>query len=200
VFYIGESLGADMVLRVASTRPDLVSGLILSSPAIKSRKCLFTVPNIPAEGACIAVNYRHKVDMAPYIRRFSSEDPDIRKEILEDPLTRQRLSAYELLRTLHTARATLPQAAKIPQHIPVLIIQGNQDRTLKANAVVLLLERLRCTDQTVKWFPGRGHVLLETAHLQPMVVETITAWLQQHAKAQQAALSILEHPHAVKLD
>jgi acylglycerol lipase len=196
IYCIGESLGASMVLRLASSRPDLVSGLILSSPAIKSRKCIFTVPNIPAEAASIAVNCRHKIDMAPYIRRFSSEDPVIRKEILDDPLTRQSLNAFELLRTLKTVRGTMPQVAKIPQQIPILIIQGNADRTLKANAVVLLLERLRCTDQTVKWFPARGHVLLETAHLDPSMMQTISGWLNQHVMAGQPAISAAEHSQA----
>jgi acylglycerol lipase len=192
VFYIGESLGADMVLRLAGARPELVSGLVLSSPAIRGRKTLAIVPSLPAEAAMVSVNYRHKVDMAPYIKRFSSEDPVIRQEILEDPLTRQSLSAFELLRTLRTVRGTLTKAAKIPQNIPVLIIQGNEDRTLRANAVVLLLEKLRCTDQTVKWFPGKGHVLLETAHLQPTILQTVEGWLHQHAHGT-STVSAAEH-------
>lgn len=180
VFLIGESLGADIVIRVASTHPGMVNGLVLSSPAIKHR--LVVLPRMLAEAGLLMANPRRQIDLSPYIKYASSEDPRVRNEILNDPLARKNLSVRELLKSLATMKATLGFVRRISPATPVLVIQGNADRTLKANAVVLLLSRLKSTDQTVKWFPHSGHVLLETAYLQPFALETVQGWLKQHIR------------------
>ncbi len=61
-----------------------------------------------------------------------------------------------------------------------MIIQGSADRALKANAVMQLLSRLSSYDQTVRWLPRRGHILLETSYLDDYVVSVIGGWLWEH--------------------
>jgi len=43
------------------------------------------------------------------------------------------------------------------------------------------MSHLKSTDETVKWFVGRGHLLLETPYVLPETVETVSGWLLQHA-------------------
>ena len=77
--------------------------------------------------------------------------------------------------------------------MPVLVIQGKEDRILKASAVLKLLARTKCTDQTVCWFNDRGHVLLETAFLKPDTLKTVDSWLLEHVgEAQSTQVSITE--------
>ncbi len=65
--------------------------------------------------------------------------------------------------------------------MPVLIIQGSNDRVVKSNAVVQLLSSLKSQDQTVRWFSNRGHLLLETDFVQPDTMLIVTGWLREHA-------------------
>ena len=180
VFWIGESMGADLAMRVASTHPGLADGLVLSSPAIKGRN-FFLIRAFAHGGHCAANPFR-QIDLTPVIKRCASEDPRVVQGILDDPLSRKHLSPWELLLSNQFVRASRHYIKSIPPTTPVLIIQGSADRTLKANAVVLLIARLKSVDQTVCWFPDRGHVLLETSYLQPDAARTVEDWLIQRLR------------------
>jgi alpha-beta hydrolase superfamily lysophospholipase len=177
MYVIGESLGADMALHVASDEPNLVSGLILSSPAIRRHSF---IPSLAAKAGIFVLEPFKQFNLVPYIRRFASEDPRIVEETLTDPLVRKHLSAWELLRTCQYMKPSLNYAGKLPQTMPVLVIQGNKDRMVRTNGVALLLSRLRSNDQTVRWFADRGHLLLETGYLQPDTLATVQGWLSDH--------------------
>jgi alpha-beta hydrolase superfamily lysophospholipase len=177
LFCIGESLGAGIAMHVAIDHPGLVDGLILSSPALKHRS--FVGPML-SEAPAFLIDMRKKVDLAPYIKKFASDDPRIIAESLADPLVTKRMTTWELVRSINCMRPNLHYAKRIPANIPLLVIQGNKDRMLKSNAVVQLLARAKSKDQTVRWFNDRGHLLLETAYLRPETVDTVSGWLQEH--------------------
>lgn len=181
LYCIGESLGADMAVRLASTNGQLVDGLILASPAIKKQGVLR--PSLISESAKLMFNPTREISVRPYLANCLSEDKRIVDERSKDPYVRKGLSFLELLSTQKTAKDTLTYIPNISKNTPVLIIQGTDDRVVKANGVVLILERLRATDQTVRWFDNRGHVLLETAYIQPDTWHTINDWLTEHLAA-----------------
>lgn len=183
LYCIGESLGAALALHLASDMPDSIDGLILSSPAVK-RKLFYFAPALVKD--VVSVLSRPfplftQVDVSPYIRRWASEDPKTCNATVEDPLVRKRLSTYDLLLTMKEVRGSTRYANKIPAEMPVLIIQGDKDRMVRANGVVTLMSHLKSTDETVKWFVGKGHLLLETPYVMPETVETVSGWLLQHA-------------------
>lgn len=175
---LGESLGAAMAIRMCSEHAALLDGLILSAPAIKHHT--FVHPyNVAATGKVIA-NPRAQLDLKPYMKCYASDDPRVISELENDPLVRKHLSFYELLQSSSAVRKTISYVRGISPDTPVLVIQGSADRCIKANAVVLLLTHLRSTDQTVKWFHERGHILLETAYIKPDTMEAVVGWLRQH--------------------
>jgi alpha-beta hydrolase superfamily lysophospholipase len=177
LFCVGESLGADMSMRVASAEPTLIDGLVLSSPAIKHRTYLGPlVANMPL----LIAKPGKQIDLIPYIRKFASEDPRIVDGALKDPLVRKRLSASELVRSVSVFKASLNYAKLIPATIPILVMQGSSDRVVKSNAVVSLLGCLKSTDQTVRWFNARGHLLLETEYVYPDTMQIVAGWLKEH--------------------
>ncbi|MBX9691909.1 MAG: lysophospholipase [Cyanobacteria bacterium] len=180
LYCIGESLGAGMALHLASEMPGSFDGLVLSSPAIK-RRTIYFAPRMVFDVMGIVANPRREVDLAPYISRWASEDPQVIKSALKDPLVRKRLKAFDLLKTAIFIRSNVRYAENIPSSMPVLVIQGDRDRMLKTNGVVLLLSHLRCKDQTIKWFYGKGHLLLETKHVAPETIDTVGDWLVQHS-------------------
>ncbi len=180
LYCIGESLGAGMALHLASDMPGSFDGLVLSSPAIKRRTIYFAPRMVFDVMGCVA-NPRRQVDLAPYITKWASEDPQVIKSALKDPLVRKRLKIWDLLKTAMFIRSNVRYAESIPSSMPILVIQGDRDRMLKANGVVLLLSHLRCKDQTVKWFYGKGHLLLETKHVAPEAIDAVGDWLVQHS-------------------
>lgn len=187
VFYVGESLGADMSIRLAAKHHELVDGLVLSSPAIKRQSFISRrfISDIMRSWA----TPNKQLDLVPYMKRCVSDDSRVTEEILNDPLVRKNLSVNELLHSCRVVRSTMGYVKKIPADIPVLIIQGSADRTVKANAVVSLLKQLKSNDQTVRWLPQRGHVLLETHYLQPVAIDTVSDWIKEHQGVAEAVSS-----------
>lgn len=179
LFIIGESLGAGIALHAAADMPDSVNGIVLSSPAIKRR--LYIEPRMVVDVMTCMANPTREVDLIPYIKRFASEDQQVIESAIEDPLVRKKLTIVDLLKTAQLIKGNLHHADRIPVDMPVLIIQGDQDRMLKSNGVVTLLGHLKSHDQTVKWFAGKGHLLLETPHVMPETLDTVSSWLIEHS-------------------
>ncbi|MBK9617730.1 MAG: alpha/beta fold hydrolase [Candidatus Obscuribacter sp.] len=178
LFLVGESLGAGLSIRVAEALPESVSGLVLSSPAIKRR--MYLEPEMVVQAASLVTNPMRQVDLVPYIKKFASEDPRIVEEAINDPYVRKHLNLSELMGTASIIRGNISHAHGVPASVPVLVIQGDKDKMLRSDAVTLLLSRLRTKDRTVRWLPGKGHVLIETAHIEPSTMSTISSWLDDH--------------------
>jgi acylglycerol lipase len=178
---LGESMGAAMMIRLAATKPGLVDGLVLSAPAIRKRVTFD--PYTLACAGIIAANPLLQLDLEPYIKRYASDDPRVIAEMLEDPLVRKRMSGWELLQSSEAVRKTARYVRGIPANTPVLVVQGNADRCLNTSGVAILQKDLRSTDQTVRWFPERGHILLETAYVKPDTLETVVSWVNSHVEA-----------------
>ncbi len=175
IFLIGESMGAGLSLRAAEAMPNEISGLVLSSPALKRRN--YCEPEMVLDVASLFANPYRQLNLVPYIKKFASEDPKVVEETIEDPLVRKTLTFSDMMKTASTIRTNISHVKNIPADIPVLVIQGDQDRMLKQNAVVVLLKKLKSTDQTVRWLPGKGHVLLETTHIDAATLSTVKTWL-----------------------
>ena len=182
-FYcIGESLGADMAIRLASDMPKSIDGLVLSSPAIK-RRTVYFAPRMFFDAMVLLASPGKEVDLGPYISRWASEDPKVTRSTLEDPLVRKRLSAWDLWKTVRWIKPSIDYAEKLPAQMPILVIQGDQDRMIKTNGVVTLLSHLKSSEnKTVKWFNGKGHLLLETRYVEPQAMSTVKDWLETQAR------------------
>jgi acylglycerol lipase len=177
LYCLGESMGAGFAMFAAAEKPSCVDGLILSSPAIKRRLHIF--PRLVldvCEGFALPTK---ELSMVPYIKYFASDDRRILEEKLNDPLVRKRLSLADLYKTQQTIRPILRYAERIEAKTPVLIIQGKDDRMLCAPAVVELMAHLNSSDDTVKWFKNKGHLILETSYLQTDTLDTIDGWLDR---------------------
>ncbi len=185
LYIVGESMGADMAIRIASARPNLADGLVLSSPAIRAHHFVDsnTVKNVPA----IVANFRKQLDLMPYVKKYASEDPEIVNELTHDPMLRRKMSATELIASRNSINQTLAYVPNIRPNNPVLVLQAKDDRCVRADAVVLLMSRLKSQDQQVRWFENRGHILIETSHIRPDTMETIVGWLDNHNISKTAA-------------
>lgn len=176
LFVAGESLGGTVALRMAAKHADLVDGLILSAPAVRHhhRLRMATVGQL----AQVVVNPWKDINLAHYLEHDFSEDARITHEGLTDPLIRKELSLGELISSCRFMAQSAASIDDIPVDMPILIMQGKKDRMVKESSITLLERKLRSQKRTICWFPNRGHILLETKHVQAETLNTMTSWLR----------------------
>jgi len=188
LYCVGESLGAGFAMFAAAEKPECVDGLILSSPAIKRKLHVF--PRLALDIGKVLASPKKELDLSPYFHYFDAKDNRIAQEKLNDPLVRKRLTLMDLYKTMQALRPSLKYAAKVAANTPVLIIQGTHDRILQADGIVELVSHLNSKDDTVMWFKDNGHLILETAYVQPDALNTIDNWIDRVSQNARANLPI----------
>lgn len=184
VYCIGESLGSNMSLWVASVHPDLVDGIILSSPCIKRRLCLN--PRLVMDFFKSVRAPHRQVTTAPYAKKYLSESQDVINGYLDDPGIRKTMSAYESFQSFHVNESCLLYVENIPQNMPILVIEGTHDEMYACKAVKPLMKRINSADETIHYLPKRGHIHLMTSYVKADVVKTVDEWLRTRVQVETA--------------
>ncbi len=174
-YVVGESLGAVMALRLAGAPGPRIDGLVLASPPVAHHH--YVCPRSLATAALAIFTPHRELDMSPYIKKYSSTDARVRREILCDSLDRNKLSALDLLKASRASKHMLAYAQRLPARTPVLILQGAEDRMLKPRRAYQLFHALPSSDKALKWYPGMGHVLLQTCYIKPSIERAVDDWL-----------------------
>jgi len=177
LYIIGESLGADMALHIASECPQLVDGLVLSAPSVRHR--WFVADLVRNAPVGLSMPFK-QIDLSPHIQKYFSDDSAISEAAVDDPLVRKRMSSIELLLTEQEASKCLKYAKKVSADLPVLVLQGGGDQMLRSEAVSDLLATLPSRDQKLEWFTQRGHLLLETPLVYADTMSVVSSWINQH--------------------
>jgi alpha-beta hydrolase superfamily lysophospholipase len=191
IFLAAESLGGSLAIRIAANHPDLVDGMILSAPAIKRFHHVYARSFLDA--TLIVTNPRHQLDLSGMIKNYYSEDPQVALENMKDPMVRKHLNLRELFSSCRIIASTRHYIQKIPASMPVLVMQGQEDRMIKPASVQMLQDNLQTSDKTVKLFPKRGHLLLETRHPRPETMAAVGSWLTAQCKHHHAAVAVNHH-------
>ena len=184
LFAMGESLGTSVCIKLAADHPELVSGLILSGPTVKLHPLMVLHPhNVAAAGWALLIHPRFNMPTTAFVKNLVSNDPNIVQEMLNDPLCRKGLTIAELFKTGNFVKHTLSNAYRIKPELPILVIQGSEDKCMVPHAVTQLSRNIRSADQTVRWLHAHGHLLLETAYLRPATVDALDVWIRKHSPA-----------------
>ncbi|HEY9773561.1 MAG TPA: alpha/beta fold hydrolase [Planktothrix sp.] len=182
IYCMGESLGANLGVWVGSTHPDLVSGLILVSPCIRStfhpsfRSYWFAFRGF--------LDPDEKQNLAANIRPFLCDDQSATDEYLNDPGINHVLSAKELVKSLKTNTIAIESKEKIPASMPVLIVAGEKDQIYKASAIPPFADEMGSKHKTIDIIPKRGHLLVEYDRVTPEVLGLIDKWLDSNDSKQ----------------
>lgn len=184
LFAMGESLGTSMCIKLAAGHPELVDGLILSGPTVKVHPLMFLHPdNMLAASWALLIHPRFNMPTSGFVKNLVSNDSDIVHEMLNDPLCRKGLTIAELLKTKAFVKQTLSNASKIKAELPVLVIQGSEDKCMVPRAVTRLVGKIQSAGQTIRWLNAHGHLLLETSYLRPATLDAIDAWINDNSPA-----------------
>lgn len=187
IFCLGESVGANLAVWAAAVYPELVDGLILSSPCVKIQlKPSWTVARDILWGL---LNPTHPIELKPYVIECLSGNKKVTESYLSDPLTHHKLCAQELLRVANTNENCLELADFIPAKMPVMILEGQQDSLYASDSVAELLSRMPSDDKTICWQSTAGHLLLETPHIDAELLNVVRVWLKRQLAARKRAAS-----------
>ncbi len=178
VFLMGESVGANMAIRLLASAPDCADGMILSSPAIKQR--YFFGPSVIFQALKVFfVNPAAQLDVTPYLRSRVSENDKIVDERVNDPLARNKLNVGELWKTRWFNKDCLKMLPQLPANASVLVLEGSEDKLFRADEISELMEQLPCHDKTLHLMKGKGHIHLETVHIEKSTETVVYDWLAQ---------------------
>ena len=181
IYLVGESVGANMAIRLMALDEQCADGMILSSPAIKQR--YFFGPSIIKQIATVFFwNPKAQLDVTPILRSRVSESADITDERVNDSLARNRMNAGELFKTRWFNKDSMLLVPALPENKPVLVLEGAEDRLFDAQDIHTLMNDLPMTDKKLELMTGQGHIHLETKYLRPQVEEIVSNWLSEKSQ------------------
>jgi alpha-beta hydrolase superfamily lysophospholipase/thiol-disulfide isomerase/thioredoxin len=176
IILLGESMGGALALHVVADNPSLVDGLICSVPSRKSSG-QNTVKMKAAAGIIYAPNREIKVGEKLVHRATSKQVVATVWE--QDPLTRMNLTPVELLSYQRMMNQAPAKAEKIT-NIPVLFLQGINDRLIKPEGTLELFQRLKTPDKNLLMVGAAEHLIFEQSQFDEHLVEVITSWMDKN--------------------
>lgn len=178
IICIGESMGSNLLVSVASHNRSHMSGLVLSSPCtIKKRT--FLKPRALFDLTLTLLKPWREVNLIPYFESYTGVPDNVKI----DEYTRKSMNALDLIRTVKMLSRSLRKADTIPSDLPVLVIQGKSDRLCQKGKVNNLVSRVTSKEKEVIVVQGGGHLFLESSSTQNIVAQTVEQWILTKLKS-----------------
>ncbi len=185
IYCIGESLGANVALVLATEKPELVDGVVLVSPYAHIK--MFLSARMLLNLAQVTFAPTSKLNLSPYFRNRLSNREDRIEEHFRDPMSRDHQSINELRKSLNINHRGIANATDLPRECPVLMIVGEQDKLTSPKAAIKLFDKIPSEDKQLWLRKESAHVMLETESIEAPVVSTISRWL--HRTSDSAAMT-----------
>ncbi|MBZ0186991.1 MAG: lysophospholipase [Candidatus Obscuribacterales bacterium] len=177
---LGESLGCTFCLKLAADHPDLVSGVILSAPAVRVNKSMYAGKGQIREGIKAALSVHHEIDLESFFAELCSNREPVKREMLDDPFVLKKLSIRSLLATDIFVDKTSKFAKPASEDLQVLILQGGRDGCVSPTHVTDLMKALSSDHQTLAWHGNFGHLQLETIFMRAETLDALSGWMMLH--------------------
>lgn len=194
VFMLGESMGGAIALRATSMYPELIDGLVSCVPAAERFQTKKTDLKVALE---LLKGPNHEFDIGKQIVKQAAtatrHDADGKKvEVIneklatsweDDPLNRMKLSAKELMQFQAFMNDNHDAVKKITK-VPVLFVQGLDDRLVKPEGTFELAQEIGTPYRMFIAFPTRHLVFEETQSSDPRInrasTQVVMAWINTH--------------------
>ena len=171
---LGHSMGGLIAVLYALRHAAELRGLALSAPAVvRGEVSAFSV----AAGRLVA-RVAPELGLLRLPLDKISRDPAVTTAYMSDPWVhprrvRARLGA-EMLRAMDEVRSGLPGLT-----LPVLVMQGSEDRLVDPSAAEYVHSRVGSRDRTLRIYPGLYHEILNEPE-RDRVLDDLLRWLDRH--------------------
>lgn len=178
VYAIGESCGAAVIVSTAAKSPSLLKGMVLSSVGTHPRH--INPDFILSDAISVLKHCGRPLMVSKYIKRYSSDDERVPQEMLSDPMARRSMSLKELIATALFIHTTPDNVRKLPEDMPLLMLQGTEDNVCSPTSVKQIVRHKAGDDKQLVYMQDCGHVLLGTKFIKPQVSKIVIGWLTKH--------------------
>lgn len=189
---MGESLGATFCVKLAGEHPELVEGVIMSGPAVRVNPKMYASAKDIKEGVKAILSPHHEVNLHSFFTDLVSNRPEVANEMIEDPFITKALTLKELLATDIFVDRTVEFCKTISDTLPIMIIQGSNDKCVLPKHLTDMLMHLKSNDIRICWKGSFGHLQLETMFMRASIIDSIAMWIDDHSKENRANLQKLE--------
>jgi len=175
-FLLGHSMGGLIVLNFSQQFPDLMDGVVASSPALGMA---IEIPGVKKALASLMSHIWPGMTMGNELDAGKiSHDQKVVRTYKSDPLVHDRVSVRfftEFLAAMETANAKV-SGLKVPM---LLQVAGN-DKLVNARSSTQFFENLDLEDKTLHVYEGRYHEIYnEVEDLRKDVFEDLENWLEK---------------------
>lgn len=173
IILMGHSMGGTIAALFAITQAFPIAGLILSAPAVRLWQ---------DTGWGMQIVFRLISRLLPRMRTLPLNAQDISRDLTvvqaydQDPLVyRAGVRARTANELLQATRRVREGAGRL--RVPLLILQGTQDRLVQPRGAAELYEGAAAQDKTLRLYEGFYHELLNEPE-RAQVLADILAWLE----------------------
>jgi alpha-beta hydrolase superfamily lysophospholipase len=185
LFLVAESMGTSIAINFAvqalpEVRPDgiiLIACVVAPTITPSVREVTRTLWYLATDRRRVALPITGREELGV-------RDPEFIKVLKSDALFNRRVS----VRFLSSMTGYMQHAARQPRNIklPVLLLQGGRDCTVRHGATRAFFARISAPDKEMHYFPEAYHAILNDPD-SPQVRERILAWLERQRQKFQAA-------------
>lgn len=173
VFLLGHSMGGLIALQYATTDPSRLAGLVLSAPLVQTS----LGSKMERAGAKVLSAVLPNLGVQALDSSMVSRDPEVVRDYDTDPLNYRgkipaRTSA-ELLATMDGFPARIPEL-----RLPLLILQGTEDKLVEPEGAAYLAEHAGSEDLTYQRYQGLYHEVMNEPE-QETVLADLVGWLKE---------------------
>jgi alpha-beta hydrolase superfamily lysophospholipase len=178
-FLLGHSMGGLIALYFAQRYPELIDGVVASSP------CLGMVIDIPpikkVIGSFMSYAWPGLIMGNELDATKISHDPDVVKAYKNDPLVHDRVSARFFTELMAAMGSVNQQASTL--NVPVLMQVAGEDYLVNADASKAFFEKLTLQDKTLHVYDGMYHEIYnEREDQKKKVLDDLEAWLEKRLR------------------
>ncbi len=177
IYLLGESLGANIALWLATNHANLVDGVILSAPCFKAD--MHPSPRWAVDAVRGLAHPNKAMDMTPYITPYLTNDQNVSKACLNDKNICRELSPMDLFKADKTNKEALAKLSQMPGDLPVLVIAGQNDKVMHSSSIAKTVEKFGSNNVSVNIIPNKGHLLLEHQVVDASVNNILLSWLDK---------------------
>ncbi len=176
IFMVGHSLGGTIATAYAEIHQETLAGLILSAPVLKAGISITRRDKILAR---IASRIAPTAGVTSLDVTTISKDAAVVKAYMDDPLVytgkiTARLGAEILLAIEKEIPSRLPEV-----NLPLLIMQGKEDRLSNPEGSLIVFNRVSSNDKTLKRYEGLFHEIFNEPE-RAIVFADMREWLLAH--------------------